>query len=194
MSTPTKILQKLPRTLSINQIVEKMLSSSDCLLEKREMGKELLAQYDYKSGDWKKYAFFEMPRFAGAKPKYTRNLVYEDESCRLLILCWLKGVVTPMHNHPEGGCWVTMLNGNLTEVTFDPSLKQNGENNLLPGGITWMHDSIGYHKIGNFTSKPAVSMQIGNFTSKPAVSMHLYSPRTLSSVVYNEAGDPKEVG
>ena len=90
---------------------------------------------------------------------YKRNLIYRDEDFELLLLCWNKGSVTPIHHHPEKGCLMRLIQGELEETLYT----DNGEFKHIrnSGDISYIDDKIALHKI---------------IALKPSISLHLYSP------------------
>ena len=119
-----------------------------------------------------KYCFFE-------EGCYTRNAVIHNDLFQILILCWEKGCITPIHNHPCNGCFMVGLNGSLDEKKF--KVKESGlelyENNCIrKGDINWMHDSIGLHQMSNSSS------------DQRAVTLHLLLPPYNVCKGYNVRG------
>jgi cysteine dioxygenase len=45
--------------------------------------------------------------------RYTRNLIYRDDSFEVLALCWLPGQRTPIHSHNGQLGWMTVVQGEL---------------------------------------------------------------------------------
>eukprot|EP00536_Pseudo-nitzschia_multiseries_P013516 jgi/Psemu1/211857/e_gw1.580.5.1 len=118
---------------------------------------------------WKPYA-----RSDASKP-YTRNLVATDHSTyALLVLCWNPGQRSPVHDHPCDGCWLSVLDGELTEVLYrNTNTNSNvgnvgnpvGRNLLGTGMSSCISNATGLvHSVGN----PSKTAQ--------AVSLHLYAP------------------
>jgi cysteine dioxygenase len=121
--------------------------------------------------DWEPYAFFDPDR------TYTRNLIATDhETYTLLLLCWNPYTDSPIHDHPGDGCWMRVLQGQVRESRYHPVLSACHDNDSATttlrcteemtwseGGLIFIDDSLGYHKVGN----PC---------SIPSVSLHLYSP------------------
>ncbi len=56
--------------------------------------------------------FFWSDRF------YTRNLIYKDERFELMALCWERGQVSPIHNHANQKCWMSVPFGKLRGQNF----------------------------------------------------------------------------
>jgi cysteine dioxygenase len=49
---------------------------------------------------------------------YTRNLLFKNDLFELLVLCWEPGQVSPIHNHFEQNCWMTVPVGKLQIQDF----------------------------------------------------------------------------
>ena len=83
------------------------------------------------------------------------------------MLVWNPHKESPIHDHPCNGCWVRVLENSVKEMVYEKNaenqLEVTADNLYEEGGVTWMHDIKGYHKIGN----PNDSI---------AVTMHVYSP------------------
>ena len=123
--------------------------------------------------DWEAYAHFDASRH------YTRNLIATDHvSYTLLLLCWNPGQESPIHDHPCDGCWMEVLQGQIQECRYRTSVKGKGtklectqDKTFDEGGIVFIEDSQGLHKVGN----PG---------TRPAVTMHLYSPPFQSCKIW----------
>jgi len=114
--------------------------------------------------EWEKYAHFDPDRH------YTRNLIASDnDTYTLSLLCWNPNQESPIHDHPCDGCWMRVLQGEVFESRYkqaagsDDCLECVQEAIFEEGGIAFIKDSLGFHKVGN----PGI---------KPAVTIHLYSP------------------
>jgi cysteine dioxygenase len=114
--------------------------------------------------EWKDFAHFDNKR------AYTRNLIATDHcSYTLLLLCWNPGRFSPIHDHPCDGCWMRVLEGQIQECRYqhDDALDKlvcTQDKTFAEGGLVFIEDSLGYHKVGNPSS------------TLPAVTLHLYSP------------------
>lgn len=49
---------------------------------------------------------------------YTRNLIYKDDRFEMMAICWERGQVSPIHNHAEQKCWMTVPIGRLWGQNF----------------------------------------------------------------------------
>ncbi len=111
------------------------------------------------------------PHFRFRNECYARNLVYRNELYELILITWMPGQRTPIHDHGGGRCWVQILAGELCfknyempkdlEAPFLP--KALGGAELYGIGCTdYIDDGIALHTIAN----------VGN---EKAASLHLYS-------------------
>eukprot|EP00752_Nemacystus_decipiens_P001571 g1532.t1 len=69
----------------------------------------------------------------------------------LLLLCWRPGANSVIHDHPNAGCWVKVLKGELRETRY--SLAPDGSGSA--GGGHSNSDSDGISKLSSGTSSPA---------------------------------------
>jgi len=127
--------------------------------------KDLLSNLKYKEEEWKKYIF-------ESSEHYTRNLVAsKDFVYDLILLCWMPGQKSAVHDHRTSGCWMRVLQGELTETRY----RQTGTE-TMPGSLEkltaetfsspmtfYINNSIGVHSVANTGTIPAYSL-------------HLYSP------------------
>mmetsp|Transcript_18209 Transcript_18209/g.23471 ORF Transcript_18209/g.23471 Transcript_18209/m.23471 type:complete len:234 (+) Transcript_18209:149-850(+) len=126
----------------------------------------------------------ELKQYAHVDPSrnYTRNLISTDyQSYTLLLLCWNPHKESPVHDHPCDGCWMRVVQGQIRECRYQPQHQLNGndssnsgcssslecthEETFVQGQVTFIKDSMGYHKVGN--ASPGSEMSI---------TLHLYSP------------------
>lgn len=98
---------------------------------------------------------------------YGRNLVFRSDHCELLVLTWLPGQRTPIHDHGGQRCWMLMHTGALTFKTYAPLEDdrelppQLGETTIHQvGEAVYLDDGIGIHSIANASTKPAVSLHL----------------------------------
>jgi cysteine dioxygenase len=123
-----------------------------------------------------KYTFWD-----GEKP-YTRNLVHTDnENYTLLMLCWNGGRESSIHNHPCEGCFIKTIRGCIRETRYEVheetnEIRRSQVKFFNEGQVSFMHDSIGLHKIGNPNKDTG------------SVTLHLYTPPFKSCRVWNDCG------
>ena len=85
---------------------------------------------------------------------YDRHTIGRVDDVEIVIIKWGLRAVTPAHGHPEGGCWLAVLEGSLME-----ELPHMGRSDLM---------SIGYRR------GPADVHIIRSVGDIPAMSVHIY--------------------
>ncbi|EWM21781.1 cysteine dioxygenase [Nannochloropsis gaditana] len=133
--------------------------------------KRLLGRLELRREDWSPYAFWDPDKL------YTRNLVATDgKTFTLLLLCWNPGKESPIHDHPCDGCWVKCAQGTVKETIYQMdggrSLVAEEEKYFYPGELSYIEDSLGFHKVGN--PDPVIG----------AVTLHCYIPPPRSARVW----------
>ena len=109
--------------------------------------------------------------------RYTRNCLERTADFELVLLCWNKGDLTPVHDHSGQKCWVYQIDGKVREVRFEKdeagNLQETSKLLLSPGKLTYMEDRMGYH-------------MLKNETDGRAMTLHLYVEPIDSCEVYNK--------
>lgn len=105
--------------------------------------------------------------------KYHKLLVLKNEYVEIYLIIWFDGAETPIHDHPEDGCVVKILEGTLTEEVFENT------NNLV--------QLIQINKL----NKLDINCKAGNKilhrikSSNYSVSIHVYFPPShIQSIFY----------
>lgn len=111
----------------------------------------------YHGQDWKDYVNFN-------KDTYVRNLVYQDDNIDILILCWNSYQQSGIHDHPENGCLLRIMQGKLTEEVYEKDVDNKfilkEENKLLTDEISYQVGKDGLHNIINEDEEQVVSIHI----------------------------------
>ena len=114
------------------------------------------------------------------------------ENFSIIILVWNPMKESPIHDHPCNGCWVRVLENEVNEVVYqhsvDGSLEVTSDNIYSEGGVTWMHDIKGYHKISNNGSEIAVTMHIYSPPYKTGNVISLNCDKELCYISYDTEG------
>jgi cysteine dioxygenase len=136
----------------------------------------LLADVAVHSGTLEPYLHF-------AKDRYTRNLVYRDELFELIALCWAPRSASPIHNHANQLCWLSIQRGALRLENFH-SLDGPGPGDrirLIPNG------GIGCATMGcvDLQKGDDAIHRVSNPWDEPAVSLHVYSRPYDSCIAYD---------
>lgn len=114
----------------------------------------------YNGTDWKLYEKFDPKR-------YNRAEVYKNNKFEIYVITWAPGQESSIHDHPDYGCWIKILRGNLYETIYNIGGKQTENKILNTGNVGFMHNDYGYHKITNKSSDISTSL-------------HIYSPTDMS--------------
>jgi predicted metal-dependent enzyme (double-stranded beta helix superfamily) len=137
--------------------------------------KSILEQY--KGDDWMDYKVkpYDSP-IIYSNMNYTRipisfqefNQDKYDTIFGMYLIAWNPFCHTSIHNHPEGGCLMRILEGNIKEQRFMNAESFSTIEILNPGDINYIHDNLGLHRILNENSNTAYSL-------------HIYSPNVNSN-------------
>lgn len=93
--------------------------------------------------------------------KYSRNLVFKTENLEIILMGWLPGQGTELHNHGSSDAITFVLNGEMACTTHYPdgskvrSVLKKGEVELVPVGV---------------------SHEVKNNSNKNLLTLHIYSP------------------
>lgn len=98
--------------------------------------------------------------------KYTRTCIYNNGTIEAVILAWMPGQQTVIHNHAGHSCYWKMLSGTVTEHTFE--LNRKKQNLDFQGSTTFKKGETGYDKNEDFYH------QIINESDEVALSLHIY--------------------
>ena len=47
------------------------------------------------------------------------NLIFRNEKYEIYLICWNKKQISKIHDHPENGCILKVLKGELIEYRYD---------------------------------------------------------------------------
>ena len=100
-----------------------------------------------------------------SEERYSRNLLAHGPQFYALVLCWMPGQASPIHDHKGASCGVRIIQGTATETRFDWSGEQ-----LKPQETTVMHAG---EICGSFDDD---IHEIRNNGSENLVTLHVYSP------------------
>lgn len=109
--------------------------------------------------------------------RYRRNLMYEGSGFQALILCWLNGQRSPIHDHEGSSCGVKVLKGVMTETVFDRTA----------GGQIIARHSRELHRGRVCGSQDADIHQVSNLQDDGGelVTLHIYSPPLNTFNIYS---------
>lgn len=105
-----------------------------------------------------------------------RNKIWQGVNCEIVVICWNTGMVSPIHDHPENGCLLVPITGNLYEDVWRYNKNKeliNVSNNILKkNSISFLQGRNGLHSIMNKTNEPVISFHV--------YSPINYVPKTIS--------------
>ncbi len=108
---------------------------------------------------------------------YQRNLLHEGPAYQALIICWLNGQRSLIHDHVGSSCGVKILRGTATETIFDWSdnrMIYPTRTSMLQEGAVCAAQDMDIHQISN--------LQADN---RDLVTLHIYSPKLARMGVYS---------
>lgn len=95
--------------------------------------------------------------------KYNRIKLYDysNDLFEMVLICWDINSETKIHDHPEKGCALYLIDGILEEQQYNDSLELCKTTYFNKKNTSYMENSMGYHKIR---------------CCEKAISLHIYSP------------------
>jgi cysteine dioxygenase len=110
--------------------------------------------------------------------KYQRHLVVRRAHYEMLVMCWLPGQRSLIHDHHGSHCGVAVLAGEASELRFerlpDGRLRPSSVELLPAGGVTASIDDD-IHVVGNWAA-----------SGEPLMTLHVYSPPLTDMRTYDE--------
>lgn len=117
---------------------------------------KVLKSIDIPISEFEEYATWE-------EGGYTRNCIARRDGFEFILLCWDAGAKTPIHGHDNQNCWVYQVQGSVSEQRFNKAsygFELSNEAVINEGGITYMHDRMGYHTLENFTKTTSMTLHV----------------------------------
>jgi len=90
--------------------------------------------------------------------RYYRYLLQKTPEYELYCIVWSEGATTPFHGHPDGGCWMRVIEGELVETSV------RSDRVMCAGDTGFQKGPYGIHRI---------------VARQPSRSLHLYKPGAL---------------
>ena len=104
--------------------------------------------------DWDIYINF-------SPDNYVKTLVYRNFEYEIYVISWNKNQESPIHDHPNKGCIMKILEGEIEEIRYNNNLDIIKTKKYKEGNITYIDNNIGYHKMR---------------TVDKCITLHIYSP------------------
>lgn len=107
------------------------------------------------------------------KPKntYEKHQVYIDEYIDIYIIVWNIGAISEIHDHPENGCLMRLLEGKLKENIYDVNKSTINNKIYNNNDISFIKGKNGIHSIENINNDYSYSI-------------HIYSPPNYEHKIY----------
>jgi len=110
---------------------------------------------------------------------YRRNLIRRTAAYEALLLCWLPGQRSPIHDHRGSGCAFRVVDGVVTETLYERTkgseLVCAASMRWLPPGTICASREFDIHEVAN--TQPQADL----------VTLHLYSPPLSDVNLYRSA-------
>ena len=97
--------------------------------------------------------------------RYSRNLLAHGPQFYALVMCWLPGQASPIHDHRDAACGVRVIEGTATETTY----RRQGDR-LIEDSVTTL---VAGEVCGSFDDD---IHEIRNNSDSNLVTLHVYSP------------------
>lgn len=107
---------------------------------------------------------------------YSREIIHQVRDFDVVLIGWMPGQKSPIHNHPTNGCLVYPIQGQLFEERFCNELNPISQTTIGIGEYSYIDNGICVHRLGNASD------------SMPAISVHIYSPSNFVATIFNPEG------
>ena len=129
---------------------------------------KIMSDTDFSEFDFSEYLTFD-------QDTYTRNSIFKNEKFELLLVGWMPGQKSAIHDHGASECIMACLRGCLLENRYQ---KVRGEliraqsSELLENNVAHINNDVGLH-------------EIINIHTGVSISLHLYSPEIKDFQCYS---------
>ena len=120
---------------------------------------------DYNDIDWIELCSFN-------DDKYTRISVLSNDDIEVVLICWNNNQESDIHDHPENGCLLKVLNGSIKEELYDNNngiLNFKSEDIRGCGNISYIEGTATLHNVINILDDKTVTLHVyspPNYTPK----------------------------
>ena len=130
---------------------------------------------NYQGNDWKNYVSLNSTISSTKNNFYNKTLVYQSTELEMYIITWPINSESKIHDHPENGCIMKILSGEVLEEEYaniSESPKYVNTNILTCGKIGFKKGKELLHKIKNISNDVAVSI---HFYTKCEYDANIYN-------------------
>ena len=137
----------MEQILSLVNLIEPIIKNETCLLEILDIIKS--------------FNFSDFPRYQNDR-KFLKRKIFQGKTFEIFLIFWPKDYCKDYHKHPNNGCILKVLNGQLLEI-----IKENEHSPIEKqyirdiGNTSYIDNYKGTHKI---------------IALEDSLSIHIYSP------------------
>jgi len=95
---------------------------------------------------------------------YTRNCIFNCENFELILLCWEKGQITPIHDHDDKDCWVKVIRGQFEETIYKEDaageLRKIKSTVSEVNAVSYMTCKMGCHSLENLSNERSLTLHL----------------------------------
>lgn len=127
---------------------------------------------NYNSDDWDEITK-DIKKSDSNCNNYHKITIYKNNLVEVYLIVWFDNALTPIHDHPDGGCLVKIIKGRLIEDVY-----QNVGN------------SQAIHVKSNILNQLDINYKTGNKilhqikANEYSVSLHIYFPPNYTQTIY----------
>ena len=120
---------------------------------------------NYQGTDWKSFVQFN-------DVTYCKNFIHQSKNFDVVLICWRQNQKAKIHDHPNQGCLMKILDGQLNENIYQckPFVKYINTNILLMDQIGYKEGNLILHEIHSPVN---------------SISLHIYSPGNYQATYFN---------
>jgi cysteine dioxygenase len=109
---------------------------------------------------------------------YRRNLIRRTAAYEALLLCWLPGQRSPIHDHRGSGCAFRVIDGVVTETIYEHT---KGSDLVCAASMRWLPPGT------ICASREFDIHEVANTQQADLVTLHVYSPPLADVNLYRAA-------
>ena len=147
--------------------MESLYDLGNAIIEQLVTGKKL-KELDYLVKSYIGTDYLLISEFSDNK--YTRNIGYSNNIMEIVVICWNNNQESGVHDHPEYGCIMKVLEGELEEDIYREK-EFVCTNKLIKDNIGYQEGKTGLHNIRNGNHK--------------TISLHVYCPPKYKPTLYH---------
>lgn len=134
------------------------------------------------------------PETPDAFRRYTRTLLYKNDRFEILVLHWLAGCASSIHDHGGAHCWLAVSSGTMSvenylrydagEAPGYARIGLEGREELAPGAIDFRQDDVHLHRC--IAREPCVTLHV---YAHPIERFHAFDERAYTCGIVTSTYD-----